>query len=223
MKKPFSLINIIFLLVIFFFWLFLKIFIITIFYNPNSVSGILSRVLLTFLSDTSFLIYIFIVIKSSSSDIRSELKIYFKKSDFILGVLAGLSILGIAILLIFYLDINIVLVNSAKIGLIINDTDTETAILFGLYMICYVPFIEEILFRGYIWRIFKQQKVNEVVILFITTLLFAAAHLEIKRFVLLFINGIIIGFLRMRTNRLGPSIAAHITTNVIAYISYFLN
>jgi len=45
---------------------------------------------------------------------------------------------------------------------------------------------------------------------------FAALHLQPVRFILLFGTGLVLGYLRQRTGRLGPPIIAHAVNNGIA-------
>ncbi len=80
------------------------------------------------------------------------------------------------------------------------------------------PVTEELVFRGFIWRIFEEKRCNRFSILFVSSLFFAFVHFELSMFSSLFVLGIIIGFLRMRTDRLGASIVVHVIKNTLAII-----
>ena len=81
------------------------------------------------------------------------------------------------------------------------------------------PIIEELIFRGVLWR-FIERIINEHYAFFITSILFAAAHTGPEHIVAVFPIGLWIGWLRLRSNSIFPSIVAHILNNSI--ISYLL-
>ena len=79
--------------------------------------------------------------------------------------------------------------------------------------------IEELIFRGLLWRLIERI-INKHYAFFITSILFAAAHDGPEHIVAVFPIGLWIGWLRLRSNSIFPSIVAHISNNSI--ISYFL-
>jgi len=101
---------------------------------------------------------------------------------------------------------------------VLNNSNTLILIVTSIYAIFCAPFIEELVFRGFIWKIFEEKKINNIIILIITSFLFASFHFEIYRFPFLFVAGFIFGLLRMQTTRIGASIVAHTTNNSIVSI-----
>ena len=80
------------------------------------------------------------------------------------------------------------------------------------------PIMEEIVIRGYFWRILELKIKSRLSILIITSLIFALFHFELYRLPVLFVSGIIFGFPRFKSGRLGISIVAHIVTNILVFL-----
>ena len=220
-KNRYCMVHLVFLALIFLCNYLVRVFIITFYFGTYSFTGLVVGVVWTFITNLIFLIYIFTQIKKSNASIIDELRIFLKFKDLIFGIIAGFFLLLIAILMIYYINIDIESGRIPVIGPIVRNSNTLTLIIFSFYVVIFVPFVEEIIFRGYIWKILKENKINGIVILLITSVLFALVHLDIPRFEILFASGIVHGFLRLRTNRLGPSFVAHMTTNAIALLSNF--
>ena len=79
-----------------------------------------------------------------------------------------------------------------------------------------VPVIEELIYRGLWWSALLKRGVPEGWTLVITSLAFAAAHLEPGRFPVLFVLGLALGLGRLLTGRIGASIVTHACINGIA-------
>jgi len=80
------------------------------------------------------------------------------------------------------------------------------------------PVIEELAFRGLMWSSLAKRGLNGWWSTAITAVAFAALHFEWVRFGVLLVAGLVLGFLRQFTGRLGPSMIAHICLNAIAFI-----
>ena len=171
-----------------------------------------------FLMHSSFLLYLIIIMKKSAVNIKNELKISVKKIDVLAGILSSLVILFVSSLIVYILQINDKSIWMSIINNLINDSHQFTLIFLFFYISFYGPIIEEIVIRGFIWKIFEGKNFKNFIILLITSLIFAFMHMEIKRFLIFFIMGLILGILRMRTNRLGASIIAHIVINIIGFL-----
>ncbi len=169
------------------------------------------RVILPFLIYTLFLVYMIFII--GKNNIKSELRISIKKKDVFMGFLSGSAVFILTILVVALFP-----TVADKSEQLFPDTSKLVNPFVFIYICIYIPFIEELIFRGFIWKIFEEKRMNGIIIVFLTSFLFALYHLEFYNFPNLFISGIIIGLLRLNTNRMGASIVAHVTNNIIVYV-----
>lgn len=77
------------------------------------------------------------------------------------------------------------------------------------------PVVEELVFRGLLYG-WLEGRWGARVAFVVSSLAFAAAHIELKHVVLVLPLGFVFGWLRQRTNSLLPSVAAHIVNNGFA-------
>ena len=84
-----------------------------------------------------------------------------------------------------------------------------------------LPILEEWLFRGFLWR-WVSKVFSPKYTLVIISLLFALAHGEVLHVLGLLPLSFFLGWLRMKTDELGPSIAAHMMNNVVACVFMLL-
>jgi|TARA_R110000744_G_scaffold284551_2_gene396068 membrane protease YdiL (CAAX protease family) len=88
-------------------------------------------------------------------------------------------------------------------------------------IITILPMLEEWLFRGVLWRaVSKIVPLNFTLI--ITSLIFAMAHWEVLHVLGLLPLSFFLGWLRLKTGELGPSMVAHTTNNLVACLLMFL-
>lgn len=83
------------------------------------------------------------------------------------------------------------------------------------------PLKEEVIFRGIIYPPLRQSYGKGKAILY-TGIFFAALHLDLVRFLPLFIGGIILTWLYERTESLWPSIIAHGTWNTLMALALWI-
>ena len=88
-------------------------------------------------------------------------------------------------------------------------------ILFFLLIVFFIPPLEEVLFRGLLWKLFEW-KLPPFHTWIAVSILFALVHLEPLHILGLLPFSFFVGWLRYRTNKLGPSIIAHMTNNAVA-------
>lgn len=81
-----------------------------------------------------------------------------------------------------------------------------------------VPLVEELVYRGLWWSALEKRGLHPVVILFVTSGIFAIVHLEPIRTPVLFVLGLAIGLGRLVTGRIGASIVAHMFVNAIGML-----
>ena len=84
------------------------------------------------------------------------------------------------------------------------------------------PIVEEVCFRGLFWGSLAKRGISPWWVTIWTALAFAVFHLEPVRMPLLFVTGLLLGYLRQRTGRLGAPILAHMVNNSVGVLSIFL-
>ncbi|MEY3606116.1 MAG: hypothetical protein RL289_296 [Actinomycetota bacterium] len=89
-------------------------------------------------------------------------------------------------------------------------------IIFVLMAMFGAPIVEEIAFRGLLYGALAKAHINERLVVVITALVFALFHFEPKRFIILFVIGLILGEVRRRTGSTSAAIVAHIVNNTPA-------
>jgi membrane protease YdiL (CAAX protease family) len=90
-------------------------------------------------------------------------------------------------------------------------------------VICIVavgPFVEEMLFRGALYRSLIQDKAPMPVVM-VTALYFAAVHLNPYRIVPLFLMGCLLGYVRWASGSLWPSFLLHLGFNALPFVDLF--
>lgn len=83
------------------------------------------------------------------------------------------------------------------------------------------PFCEEVFFRGFTFMGLLQGMSLPVSIL-LSALIFAVAHGDPGSFLVLFVIGLALAFLRWRTHSIWPCIALHLLNNLLGALSIFL-
>ena len=90
-------------------------------------------------------------------------------------------------------------------------------IILGIIAIIVAPVTEELLFRGYILTTLNKYYSTSAAII-VSSIFFAAVHLEFQVFIPLFVLGLILGYLRTSNDNIFYSIVFHILNNSIAFI-----
>lgn len=86
------------------------------------------------------------------------------------------------------------------------------------FLACIVaPFCEEVIFRGYLYKIVKE-KSNTVTGVIINSIIFGVIHLEPSTIIPAAILGVALSIIRIKTKSLLPSIAIHTFHNLLALI-----
>ena len=80
------------------------------------------------------------------------------------------------------------------------------------------PIIEEILFRGVLFPALSQ-KYKPFASILITTLIFAAAHIDPARIILILTLGVYLGYMRYQLGSIYPGIVLHMSWNLFATIA----
>jgi membrane protease YdiL (CAAX protease family) len=83
------------------------------------------------------------------------------------------------------------------------------------FLVIGAPITEELLVRGALWGALAHYGVPRLTILALTALIFAFLHLDPSRLASLFAQGLAIGTARLVTGRIGASMVAHATNNLL--------
>ena len=83
------------------------------------------------------------------------------------------------------------------------------------------PITEELLYRGYILRVWSQSKLGIMGSIFMVSFLWAVTHLQYDLYdmVLITLFGIMLGISRIKTGSIIPAIAMHMSWNTISLVS----
>ena len=100
-------------------------------------------------------------------------------------------------------------------------TDPLGVALLFVIVVLGAPVVEELFFRGLLQRSLLQ-RVAPVLAVAISALVFGVTHFQLLQFPALVAFGAILGFLALRTGRLGPSIVAHMAFNAVTVIALVL-
>ncbi|HEX3588220.1 MAG TPA: CPBP family intramembrane glutamic endopeptidase [Pseudonocardiaceae bacterium] len=84
-----------------------------------------------------------------------------------------------------------------------------------VFIVFVAPLSEETLVRGALWGALEYYRVPVRLVLPLTALVFAFLHQEPTLTLGLFCQGLALGWARMRTGRIGASMIAHATNNVV--------
>ena len=87
----------------------------------------------------------------------------------------------------------------------------------ALLVILVIPFFEELMFRGFLQPLFVQNLGDRGGV-FLTSLIFAVLHGD-SRFLPIFCLALLLGSLKLRTQRLSASFAVHALHNAIGFIA----
>ena len=100
-------------------------------------------------------------------------------------------------------------------------TDPLGVALLFVIVVLGAPVVEELFFRGLLQRSLLR-RVAPVLAVAISALVFGVTHFQLLQFPALVAFGAILGFLALRTGRLGPSIVAHMAFNAVTVIALVL-
>lgn len=146
------------------------------------------------------------------------------KGFYILAVLLGVLLLLLGGLLTHLLagDHQV----HQDVALMAGKVPLDLRILLALLVVCVAPFVEELVFRGVLLSgLASRMHVGWAIV--VTAIIFGCAHLPDFRFAwypvpALVLLGLVLGWLRVRTRSLWPSITLHATNNFVAVIGWFL-
>ena len=104
----------------------------------------------------------------------------------------------------------------------INDALTSSSgseyIMLVISICIIVPIVEELMFRGLLWRMIEFT-FSSIAAIVSVSILFALAHKDLLHVIGVFPIGLYIGWLRYKSNSIFPCIAAHMTNNALATLA----
>lgn len=100
-------------------------------------------------------------------------------------------------------------------------TTPGRALLAILVMGVLAPLVEELVFRGLLYG-YVEGRFGGMAALIVSSLAFAAAHIEPIHVALVLPIGLLLGWIRMRIGSLWPAIAAHVANNTVAVLASYL-
>lgn len=160
-----------------------------------------------------------LVARRRGNGIRSDLHFTFRWVDVGIGVLGAVVVFACAAaFVVIYAGVTGTQPTST-VGTVAMNASTPGQVYALAVIAVLAPFAEELHFRGMWWSALRRRGLHSWLTLLVTALLFAVVHLEPARAVLLLAAGLVLGFVRMQTDRLGPSIVVHMIMNVIAALS----
>jgi len=88
-------------------------------------------------------------------------------------------------------------------------------VVLTLVVVIGAPIVEELFYRGLFLQALRKRGLSDAVACVVCGAVFAAMHLQPLQFIGLFVLGTLLSFLTVRTDRLGPAIATHMTFNAV--------
>ena len=146
---------------------------------------------------------------------RIDLGLLAPRTHLRLGFVAGLASLATASLMAVIVTQFTGPLSSSAGDVGLNQTGI-VLVVFVLLAMFGAPIVEEIAFRGLLYGALAKAHVNEHLVVAITALVFALFHFEPKRFLILFVIGMILGEVRRRTGSTSAAIVAHVVNNTPA-------
>lgn len=153
----------------------------------------------------------------------SDFKLTIKKSDLSIGIVYGFLILLVAVIIAsIQMTITGEFTSAAAEAANLFKGNWQLLLVFIVVVAIVGPFVEEVAFRG-MWFGALERKFNSQTIAIIgSALVFSLIHIEPQRIFLIFITGLILGYLRVRTKSLGAPIIAHMVNNTPGALGFLI-
>lgn len=100
-----------------------------------------------------------------------------------------------------------------------GDGITIWLVLFAFLGATLIPVVEELLYRGLFWNALEKRGMSPTHVYLLTSVIFAAIHMELERTPVLLVLALVLGFGRLKTGRLGPSVATHVMINTVGMLA----
>jgi uncharacterized protein len=113
---------------------------------------------------------------------------------------------------------------TSAIGELVDGSALPLAAAIAMFVyVCFIgPVCEELIYRGLLWGAIERLRWSRWAAFTLTTLIFAASHLEPLRTSLLIVIALPIGIARLITGRLTASVVAHVVNNFLPGLTLLL-
>jgi hypothetical protein len=149
---------------------------------------------------------------------RIDFGIRFTREDLSVGFSCGIAALAIGLVINYVLQTFVFRTKQPNVAQELGDLSGGRSVWLAvalLFVVFVAPLTEEMLVRGALWGALEHYRVPRLMILPLTALVFAFLHQEPTLTLALFCQGLALGTARMRTGRIGASMIAHATNNVV--------
>lgn len=160
-----------------------------------------------------------------SRSLRTDFGLWMRRSDVVVGLVAGFAAqVGLLILLIPVYDV--LGIDPDEVGKTANDLadrapDAFAWVCLFLMVVVAAPVVEEVFYRGLLLRAIGK-RYGDLIAVVGSGVLFGVIHFEPVATLALALFGMVLGYLAVRTGRLGPSIWAHVAFNLTTFIGLVL-
>lgn len=158
----------------------------------------------------------------------AELRLRARPIDLATGVAAGLVTSIVVVRVVYAILVLVGLVDTADLEALSDPAERVSSLATGagwavLFVLVGIgaPVVEEIFYRGLLQPVLIQ-RLGPAPGIAVAALLFGAAHQQPLQFPALAVFGAILGWLAWRSGRLGPSIVAHVTFNLLTLVQLAL-
>jgi membrane protease YdiL (CAAX protease family) len=154
--------------------------------------------------------------------LRDDFGLWFRWPDLPVGLLAGFA--GqLAIIVVTFPVYKLLGVDTDEVGQTAQDladraVKAPDVVALLVMVVLIAPVVEELFYRGLLLCSMERRWSSAVAVV-ASSAVFAAIHFQAYDLLPLFLAGLLFGTLRVRSDRLGPSICAHMAFNLTAVIS----
>lgn len=176
------------------------------------------------IGQTSALLLIpFLISYKKGNGPRHDFGLQFRKSDIKIGIIYGLTILLVALLIAtVQMSITGEFTSAAAVASEIFKENWKLLLVFILLVAIVGPFVEEVAFRGMWFAALEGKFNNQTIAIAGSALVFSFIHFEVERIFLIFVTGLILGYLRSKTKSLGAPIIAHMVNNIPGALGFLI-
>lgn len=104
-----------------------------------------------------------------------------------------------------------------------NEISTHDIFMAFLLIGLVIPFLEEVIFRGFVWKLISYASRSVVIPAVFTTIFFIIAHGNILHMAGVTSLSIMLGFLRYKTNSIIPTTICHAVNNSVVISSLIIS
>ena len=164
-----------------------------------------------------------------TGSLKKDLGLYFRASDVIVGSIVGVAgqLLLVPLIYLIYQTLTGSSIRSlsAPAQNLVNAGQGASTVLVGFLIVIGAPLVEEIFFRGLVLRSLLGRtsafggRASTFVAVVGSALLFTVAHLEGLQSFGLFALGLILGYMAARSGRIGATVFAHASFNLVSFVA----